>query len=240
MIRFDQCAHRYARHAHLQSEMAEWLADWLPELRGETAIDCGAGDGLFTTQLVHHFDKVIAIDTAPRMVELGRQKVPQAHWSTADAWRLESVNQKVDAIVSSSLLQWCPEPTDVLRHWADRLKPGGQMLHGFYVEPTLKEFINLLPGTAAVLPWKPKETWESLFKEAGWVVERGEYDCRTFHFENARALLRHLHGIGAVRSPSMSVGKLRTLMQEYDSRYASPDGSVYSSWCFYRVLLSKK
>ncbi len=49
--RFNRAAPVYERHAVVQEAMAGWLAEWLPPEIG-TALEIGAGTGLFTRQLV--------------------------------------------------------------------------------------------------------------------------------------------------------------------------------------------
>jgi len=242
MMRFDACAHRYGAHARIQSDLAKWLAQWLPCLprRAGRVLEYGAGDGLFTHHLPHDFTEVKAVDASPRMVALGRAALPAVNWEVGDAWEAAGAAPPYDAIVSASLLQWCPCPERVLASWGSLLPPGGRMLHGFYVAPTLPELATLAGPEASPLEWRSASQWRDYFKARGLHIERSEVRERVYSFENARALMRHLHGIGAVQAGHLGAGRLRRLLRDYDTEFAHPEGGVYTTWSFFRVLAVKK
>ncbi|GHB95049.1 methyltransferase domain-containing protein [Cerasicoccus arenae] len=237
MMRFDECAHRYAEHAMVQRQMADWLAEWLdPAICANgNAVEFGAGEGMFTRRALPCFSHLRAVDMAPRMVELGREHVPQATWMQGDAWNGTGLDSSVSMVLSSSLMQWNPDPVNVLRLWHDQLPKGARMLHGIYVDPTLPELRNLQGDGSMPLTWLTPNQWTAAFKDAGWTLERFESETRCIIYPSALGLLRSLHGVGAVSRDAMSGVNLRKLIREYDRLHAVESGGVYANWTFCRI-----
>jgi SAM-dependent methyltransferase len=243
---FDEHADSYTEHAVVQRAMAAWLAEWLEpaeSLREVNALELGAGDGCFTGYLADRARCLTAIDEAPRMVERGRSAVPSARWQVGDAWSLDAA--PVDRLYSASLLQWCRTPREVLAHWRGMVKPGGRMLHGFYVTPTLWEW-ETLAGSSPGLKWRTADEWDAAFREAGWRVLRREVQRRSVRFDSALALLKFFHETGAATTMRSGAGKLRRLLRDYDRRYPwkiegtadtarSVANGIVSTWAFYRI-----
>lgn len=245
--RFDRQAAAYTHYAAIQRDMAAWLAQWLPaqeprkvQQEAEPApkvvgnrlrmLDLGAGSGTFTRYLVERCTEVSALDCAPKMLHQGERNLPQAQWLQGDAWTLEPLAQSManfDFITSASLLQWCRNPQQTLRHWAQLCAPRTRLLHGFYVEPTLQEWRTVF-GSTGQLNWRNAEQWRQYFTEAGWRVHRSECEVRSYCFTNALELARSLHGTGAIAAPGqLGSGRFRTLLRAYDAAYpATADGST--------------
>jgi malonyl-CoA O-methyltransferase len=228
---FDRAAPDYDRFACVQRELADWLAEWLPEERKGVALEMAAGTGLFTKHLLPWDGRLIATDASPAMVEMGTANYPHAEWRIARAEDPPDVS--ADWIFSSSYLQWAQEPALVARRWRARLAAGGRVLAGFFVTPTLPEIAAVLPDFAP-LHWRPPAEWEMVFAEAGLGVQRSEATTRTIAFPSALALFRHLHGTGAAPVRRANPSALRRAFKEYDLRYPCP-GGVRSTWTFFRM-----
>ncbi|MAT70178.1 MAG: hypothetical protein CMJ58_11730 [Planctomycetaceae bacterium] len=237
---FDARADSYAEAAVVQRELAGWLAEWLEPAdatRTLRAVDLGAGEGLFTRQLVGRFAAVAAVDLAPRMVRLGAAGLPEASWEVADAWQwAPAADAAADRLYSASLLQWCPDPASVLRRWRAAVGPGGRMLHGFYVAPSLVEWQSLQPSPPP-FTWRTPREWLARFRAAGWKVLRSEVDERTFRFPAAIDLLRFFHHTGVTIPGQLTAGQTRSILRELDRRHppCNGHGGVPSDWTFMRV-----
>jgi len=239
-MQFDQRAEQYAEHAEVQRAMADWLTEWLPDVSQSlgSAVEFGAGEGMFTRRAWTSFQDFYAIDVAPRMVSVGQTRAPQAEWRQGDAWQGEGLGPDVDAVLSSSLMQWCPDPALIFQQWREQLKPGACMLHGFYVDPTLSELQELQGTSAAPLQWRTTDQWIEALSQAGWSIDRIETEKRCFVYRSALDFLRSLHGVGAVRRSGVRGSRLRYLIREYDRRHAVKGGGVYANWTFCRLLAS--
>jgi len=232
MKSFDAAAKSYERHSLVQQAMADWLAEWLPTARNGIALEIAAGTGLFTRHLLPWNGNLIATDAAPRMVSEGKRQHPEAEWKVTYAENLPEI--AADWIFSSSFLQWAENPTALLKHWKNRLKPDGKLLLGFFAAPTLPELEAVLPETAP-LQWRPPDEWEYIFRTAGFHTERIESETRIFSLPSALNLLRTLHGIGAAPFRQTSPGKLRRALTEYDQRFSNKNGTIRSTWTFVRI-----
>jgi malonyl-CoA O-methyltransferase len=234
-LAFDRKAASYDTHAHVQRDTAAWVAEWLPA-RGSftTCLEFGAGTGNLTRHLRSRFSMLEASDHAPGMVTQGRHTFPDVNWSQRDAWNPDSPSGKWDFVTSCSLLQWATDPIDVLSRWRRVLRPGGRLLSGIYIAPSLPEFGALMPDRRP-FPWRTADEWQHSFKEAGFYLIKVETHTREYLYPNARALMRQLHGTGAtVMGAPLPSGRMVRLLHDYDRVHARP-GGVPATWTFCRI-----
>lgn len=230
MKSFDRAARRYESFAHIQRAMAAWLAEWLPKDRTGTAVEVGAGTGIFTRHLTPWPGRLIATDASTEMMARGNRNCAEAEWRIATADRLPNVS--ADWIFSSSFLQWVGDSNKLFRHWKTRLEPKGRVLAGLFVAPTLRELYEVLPESAP-LQWRTTTEWKTAVQTAGFRVVREEARERVFTFSASIDLLRNLHGIGAAPARRVATADLRQAMREYDVRFGTGE-HVHSTWMFYK------
>lgn len=253
-LAFDRRAHSYAAAATVQRHLIDWLGEWVEQPRhanSKTALEVGAGNGLFTELLATRYERLTALDIAPRMVEHGRHRLPQVAWRTADAWQLGNAAQlpprpsaplnelgPVDRLFSASLLHWCEHPVEVLHRWRKLLRPAGRMLHAFYIAPTLPEWHSVVGGYSPVR-WRTESQWLDIFREAGWHVLRSGTRAHVERFASAIELLRFLHLTGAIVPHRVPVGQLRRWINDYDHKFGHPQNQtgIPSTWTFLRIEL---
>lgn len=236
-MQFGQRAHQYAEHAHVQRQMADWLAEWLPGLGAPDCrvVEFGAGEGLFTRRALAYYYNLLAIDLASQMVVVGRGRAAGAEWREGDAWEAVGLSTDVSLVLSASLMQWCPDPATILRRWRSVLPTGARMLHGFYVDPTLAGLRALQGADTLPLQWRRPEEWRMAFEKAGWRIEQIDTVEHCVRYRSALELLRSLHGVGAVRRGQAYGLRLRRILREYDRQHALPEGGVSANWTFCRV-----
>ncbi|MBC8009572.1 MAG: methyltransferase domain-containing protein [Burkholderiales bacterium] len=222
---FGRAAERYDSHAPVQSAMAAWLAEWLPERREGAALEIGAGTGLFTTRAQPWSRGYVASDGSAAMVAQGQARNPGMEWREMRAERV--AGGPWAWILSSSMLQWADDPAAVLRGWRAALAPGGRVLTGFYVAETLPELRGLIGG-AGPLVWRTHWAWRDAFREAGLSVVRDEVSRRTFEHGSAKDLLRTLHGVGAAPHRLVPPARLLGWLRE------KGDAPMAATWTFYR------
>jgi SAM-dependent methyltransferase len=232
---FDRAAPTYLANAAVQTELARWLSDWLPENRNGRAVEIGAGPGLFTRHLIPWSGPLTATDASPLMCAIGKNELPQVRWRRMSA---ESPNEGPwEWIFSSSMLQWAEHPAELFSAWRAQLAPGGRVLAGLFAAGSLSEW-NELAGGAAPLTWRAAEAWRASIVDSGLRLRRDETERRPFRYPSALALLRSIHGTGGAPSRRFSPAALRRLLRDYESRHASADG-VPASWVFYRFEAEK-
>lgn len=235
---FHRKALSYDAHAFVQRDAAEWLAQWLPEEpHPGNCLELGAGTGLFTSHLQGRFTQIEISDASSEMLEVCNSRVPGLRQRARDAWLPQADPQSWDCVVSSSLLQWAPEPSVCLGHWKQLLRPNGRVLAGFFTAPSLPEMTQLLDGGSPV-QWRSPDEWHAFFQAAGLRVERIEIDTRRYTYESPLHFWKSLHGTGATVSQRLTPSQMLRLLKDYESRYTTPDGGVYATWTFCRVELS--
>lgn len=234
-LAFGRKACSYDTHAHVQRDTAEWVAEWLPAAdQFQTCLEFGAGTGNFTRHLAGRFARLEASDHAPGMVERGRHAFPSVRWIERDAWHPHDDEGEWDYLASCSLLQWADHPVRILQRWRRILRAGGRHLSGIYIAPSLPEFGALMPERRP-FPWRTAEEWRESFAAAGFRSIRLETRTREYVYENARALMRQLHGTGAtVIGDPVPSGRLKTLLRDYEEAFARP-GGVVATWTFCRL-----
>ena len=110
--------------------------------RGGTCVEVGCGPGRMTAALAERFDRVLALDVSPAMLDRAREAVPAANVefrAVSGDW-LDGVEDAIaDALVCYLVLQHLPSAAVVrsyLREFARVLAPGGEafvqvpVLHG--------------------------------------------------------------------------------------------------------------
>ncbi|WP_269522914.1 methyltransferase domain-containing protein [Coraliomargarita parva] len=234
---FDRKAESYETHAFVQKDAASWLAEWLPATTCHArCLELGAGTGLFSRHLKDRFTKVEISDLAGEMIDLCKQRMPDFDYSQRDAWNAQADSGTWDFVVSSSLLQWSRNPVDCLQHWKALLKPGGRILSGFFVDPTLPEMTAILDGKNPI-DWRSPGQWERYAKKAGLDVQRLESQTHRYHYESALHFWKSLHGTGATVSQRMTPSQMMRLLRDYEAKYRNESG-VYATWTFCRMELS--
>lgn len=128
----DRVEHYVGDPGTARSELESLFSRLGGDPRGGTCVEVGCGFGRMTSVLAERFDRVVALDVSPRMLELARATV------TAANVQLELVSGSslapvedgtADALVCYLVLQHLPrrEAVEVyLREFARVLAPGGQ------------------------------------------------------------------------------------------------------------------
>ncbi len=227
-MKFDTRAPEYARHARPQAAMVAALTRTIPPGDGAAALELGAGTGLLTRELVRLGYRVTATDAATGMIAEGARLVPEARWERRDAWAPGVAC--CDLLFSANLLQWAPDADAAMRALAAAMRPGGVMRHVIFTEPTLAEFRALTGGTEP-LTWRSAREWVRAAEAAGLAVTAVEFPLLRQDYPDALALVRSLHGTGAVSGKvRYGPGALRRILREYDARFREARGGVYATW----------
>lgn len=236
--RFALKADSYEAHAQVQADAANWLAQWLPQNnRNIQVLELGAGTGLYTRHLAQHYDKLTSTDLAPEMLRICQQQIPHPAYQIQNAWEPLPNPGLWDLLTACSLLQWAPDPVEVLARWSKALAPQGRIITAFFIAPTLKE-MEAVTGHPGPVHWRDATTWQSIFQAAGLQTLRLEEQTRQYSFSSAMHFWKTLHGTGATVSRQLKPASLLRFFRQYEERFNHPQG-VYSTWTFCRVELSK-
>ncbi len=234
--RFDKAARTYDAFAQVQRAMADWLAEWIPAERTGSAIEIGAGTGLFTRHLRPWSESLRATDLSGKMVGTGMKKYPEIEWMVRDAGKIEP--ETYDWIFSCSFLQWSESPQTLLELWRRSLVPGGKVLAGFFIEGALVE-LNRILGDEAPVPRRDWNDWRRIFSRAGFRILSTEVRATHCTYASSLELFRHLHRIGATGKPRLNPSGMKKLLNTYTEACGIPGGGVKATWKYCRLLAER-
>ncbi|KAA1127233.1 hypothetical protein PGTUg99_032249 [Puccinia graminis f. sp. tritici] len=114
------------------------IADY-PTPQTKLALDLGCGPGIATSELVPHFEKVVAVDESEPMIQIASGHLPHVDCRVGSATRIPIESGTVDLITVATAAHWFPD-----QWWEEAsrvLKPGGTVAvwtvsHQMMIEPS--------------------------------------------------------------------------------------------------------
>jgi trans-aconitate 2-methyltransferase len=175
----DWDAATYDRVSAPQVEWAERVLDRLPLRGDETVLDAGCGSGRVTRMLLERLPEghVVAVDSAPSMVEHAREALDPARSTIFQADLTElRLDEPVDAAFSNAVFHWIADHDALFARLGAALRPGGRLVAQCGGEGNIARFHEVAQAVAAEPPyteylggWKgpwnfagPKDTAERL------------------------------------------------------------------------------
>ncbi len=125
-----------ATYDQVANDLTRWggnVVSWLTLRGDERVLDAGCGSGRVTAQLLERLPHgyVVALDGSAHMLgEAGRRLASEAdrvELIQADLRQPLTLDQPVDAILSTATFHWLPDHAALYRNLAAVLKPGGQL-----------------------------------------------------------------------------------------------------------------
>jgi malonyl-CoA O-methyltransferase len=222
---FNKASGQYDAHAFLQKEIANRLDAKLDVISGESNIilDLGAGTGLLSKQLSKRFpdSQLICLDFA----QLSLKNNPSNNKICADAYQLPLANNSVDMVISSLMMQWCPDLKQLFSEIHRVLKNDGLILFSTFGPDTLKELKkswSVVDSEAHVNTFTDMHDIGDQMLGAGFQSPVMEMEKLTLTYQTVTDLLRDLKAIGAqtvnARSKSlMGKDKFKLMIKMYES-----------------------
>ncbi|HIF51182.1 MAG TPA: malonyl-ACP O-methyltransferase BioC [Thiotrichaceae bacterium] len=144
---FNVAATKYDDAALLQQTVADRLIESFEhiKIKPKTILELGAGTGYGSRLLKQLFKKaqIYQVDISVEMIKNSRTHTPRFfsnnHFLCADANKIPLVNNSVDCVFSSLMLQWCNDLDQVFSEIKRVLKPGGVFMFASFGPDTLKE-----------------------------------------------------------------------------------------------------
>ena len=115
----------------------------LADLPAGIALDAACGTGRHAEFLDHLGHEVIGIDVTPAMLEVAREKVPNARFETASLTSIPLPDESADLVVCGLALTHCRKLHPPVRELARVLRPGGSL-----VISDVHPFVVMLGGHA--------------------------------------------------------------------------------------------
>ncbi len=130
--KFHQQQDLIANYGQYADVVAQVLAD-APLERRHTVLEVGPGDGSFLLELASLFERVVALDNAPGMLEQARERTAAAQLHNVDFILDDTRSEQLqglqaDCVVINMVLHHTPTPGDMLQDVAALLAPNGVVL----------------------------------------------------------------------------------------------------------------
>jgi biotin biosynthesis protein BioC len=222
---FNKASSRYDEHAFLQKKSTARLDTKLDVIAGNSkvVVDLGAGTGLLSQNLIKRFpnSQLICLDFAQAALKHN----PSSHKICADAYHLPLADNSVDMVISSLMMQWCPDLKQLFSEIHRVLKNDGLILFSTFGPDTLKELKkswSVVDSETHVNTFTDMHDIGDQILGAGFQSPVMEMEKLTLTYQTVIDLLRDLKAIGAqtvnTRSKSlMGKDKFKLMTQMYES-----------------------
>ena len=222
---FNKASADYDKYAFLQKEIATRLDAKLEVISSESNVilDLGAGTGLLSKQLSKRFpdSQLICLDFAQNSLK-NNQTTDKI---CANANHLPLADNSVDIVMSSLMMQWCPDLKQLFSEIHRVLKNDGLILFSTFGPDTLKELKkswSVVDNETHVNTFTDMHDIGDQMLGAGFVSPVMEMEKLTLTYQTVTDLLRDLKAIGAqtvsARSKSlMGKDKFQLMIKMYES-----------------------
>lgn len=200
--RFSAAAKTYSQHNSLQKVSAQRLLNQMNP--SGVLLDIGCGPGTDFSGFIH-LDKVIALDIAQGMLEQVASQFPAYQILCANAKAIPLPAGTVDTVYSNLALQWCDDIKQSFSSTASVLKSGGDYHLAMVAEGSLPELTalgfraNSFRGLSDIV---------SQFDPEVWLIKVANLEAITVCFDDLKALLYSIKGVGASIHADASVSNL--------------------------------
>ena len=151
----DWDAATYERVSNPQVEWARPVLDRLALEGDETVLDAGCGSGRVTRLLLERLPRghVVAVDSAPSMVELAREALGErATVIASDLVDLE-LEEPVDAAFSNAVFHWIPDHDRLFARLHAAMRPGAPLSAQCGGRGNVERFHDVVREVAAEPPY---------------------------------------------------------------------------------------
>jgi trans-aconitate 2-methyltransferase len=152
----DWDAATYDRVSAPQVEWARKLLERLPLSGHETVLDAGCGSGRVTQLLLERLPRgrVVAVDSAPSMVEHAREALEPERTTVLQANLTElALDEPVDAAFSNAVFHWIGDHDALFARLHAALRPGGRLVAQCGGEGNVERFHEAAKEVGAEEPY---------------------------------------------------------------------------------------
>jgi SAM-dependent methyltransferase len=223
----------------------------LAPLSGLTLLDVGCGSGSVLSAAAGQGAHVCGLDAAPAMIEVARDRLPEADLHVGDMEEMPFGDATFDVVTAFNAVQFAESPRVALDEMVRVTRPGGRVAIGLWAEPERCETDDVFqriralapppPGAPAPLAISAPGVVEELLAKAGlFEAVSGEVDC-PFVFPDLATAWRGQASLGPFRRAIEVVGAdvVRRTYVDAVTPFRQPDGSYRQNNVF-RYLIAVK
>ena len=213
--RFAKAGQSYVEHAVVQKQISaqlfEYLKVYCPQnLASVLEIGCGSGN---LTHLFHSYFQVDQLFLNDLYADVDQ------HFSTIEniAWLIGDIEQlhlpqSLDAVISSSALQWMTDLPTLLHRIHDALKPNAYFGFSTFGSDNLTEIKQL---TGQGLNYISLEFLKRQLEQQNFEVLFIEQEVKQIYFDHPKAVLQHLKATGVTATAKSHRWTKQSLQQFY-------------------------
>jgi SAM-dependent methyltransferase len=210
---------------------------------GTHLLDAGCGAGLLAVLASLRGAHVAALDASGPLLEIARERLPEADVRQGDLEALPFADSSFDAVTAVNSIFYAADMATVMRELTRVARPGARIVITAWGPPARCEFLAAVmsrmaplmppppPGTPAghpVLALSEPGALSAVVQRAGLrVVDQGEVSC-PFVFPNVEASWRANASAGPNQIAVAHSGEaaVRAAFAEADRAHTRPDGSI--------------
>ena len=213
--RFAKAGQSYVEHAVVQKQISaqlfEYLKVYCPQnLASVLEIGCGSGNLTHLFQTHFQFEQLFLNDLYAD-VEQHFSTIQNIAWLIGDIEQL-TLPQSLDAVISSSALQWMTDLPALLQRIHDSLKPKGYLGFSTFGENNLIEIKKL---TGQGLNYYSSEVLKQKLEESGFEIVFIEEEQKHLYFDHPKSVLQHLKATGVTATAKSHRWTKQSLQQFY-------------------------
>ena len=213
--RFAKAGQSYIVQAVVQKQISaqlfEYLKVYCPQnLASVLEIGCGSGN---LTHLFHSYFQVdqLFLNDLYEDVDQHFSTIENIAWLIGDIEQLH-LPQSLDAVISSSALQWMTDLPTLLHRIHDALKPNAYFGFSTFGSDNLTEIKQL---TGQGLNYYSSEVLKQKLEESGFEIVFIEEEQKHLYFDDPKSVLQHLKATGVTATAKSHRWTKQSLQQFY-------------------------
>ena len=213
--RFAKAGQSYVEHAVVQKQISAQLFKYLKvycpqNLASVLEIGCGSGN---LTHLFHSYFQVdqLFLNDLYEDVDQHFSTIENIAWLIGDIEQLH-LPQSLDAVISSSALQWMTDLPTLLHRIHDALKPNAYFGFSTFGSDNLTEIKQL---TGQGLNYISLEFLKRQLEQQNFEVLLIEQEVKQIYFDHPKAVLQHLKATGVTATAKSHRWTKQSLQQFY-------------------------
>ncbi|RZF52643.1 malonyl-[acyl-carrier protein] O-methyltransferase BioC [Acinetobacter halotolerans] len=213
--RFAKAGQSYVEHAVVQKQISEQLFEYLkkhcPEFLA-SVLEIGCGSGNLTDLFQSYFQvEQLFLNDLYEDVQQHFADVENINWLIGDIEQL-ALPTSLDAVISSSALQWMTDLPALLKRIHIALKSNGYFGFSTFGAENLIEIKQL---TGQGLNYYSLETLQQQLEENGFEILLIKQEQKHLYFDQPKAVLQHLKATGVTATAKSHRWTKQSLQQFY-------------------------
>ncbi|NNP68473.1 malonyl-ACP O-methyltransferase BioC [Acinetobacter sp. Ac_5812] len=226
--RFAKAGQSYVEHAVVQKQISAQLFEYLKVYCSQnlaSVLEIGCGSGNLTHLLQSHFQvEQLFLNDLYADVDQHFLNFKHVNWLIGDIEQL-NLPQSLDAVISSSALQWMVDLPALLRRIHRALKPNAYFGFSTFGPDNLNEIKQL---TGQGLNYIGLESLTRQLEQQGFEILLIEQELKKVYFDHPKSVLQHLKATGVTATARSHRWTKQSLQQFYSDYQQFHDEQGFS------------